>query len=134
MTPAASPARRIRGQRFRPGTVIVALVALTVTMITPQRASAVVASCNPNRPHDNAARYVITTATVNGVNGISSSILELNPMYSGSNGAGTNSTIMLVNSTLSEWAQLGWFKSQITSGSTLRESGLEFYQSSSQNY
>jgi hypothetical protein len=96
---------------------------------------AIVGSCNPRRSHDTAARYVFTTGTVSGINGISSNILELSPYYSGSNGTGTNSTVMLVNSALSKWAQLGWYKSKIQNGTDItRQSALEFYLSSTQNF
>jgi hypothetical protein len=97
-------------------------------------APAFVASCNPGRSHDNTARYVSTIGSVSGINGISANILELDPYYSGSNGTGTNSTIMLTNSSYSQWAQLGWFKSKIDGGTVKREAGLEFYLGSSQNY
>jgi hypothetical protein len=94
---------------------------------------AIVGSCNPNRGHDNTARYVATTGTVAGVNGISANILELDPFYTAQNGTGTNSTIMLVDSGLAKWAQLGWFKSKINSSQVHREAGLEFYLSSNNN-
>lgn len=100
------------------------------THVTP----AFVASCNPGRSHDSTARYVVTMGTVSGINGISANILELDPYYSGSNGTGTNSTIMLTNSSYSQWAQLGWFKSKIDGGTVKREAGLEFYLGPSQNY
>jgi len=94
---------------------------------------AIVGSCNPGRGHDTAARYVATTGTVAGVNGISANILELDPFYTGQNGTGTNSTIMLVTGGLTQWAQLGWFKSKINTGQVHREAGLEFYLSSNNN-
>lgn len=111
------------------------LAVLIATVSAPTIALAIVGSCNPGRSHDNAARYVITTGTVSGINGVSSNILELDPYYSGNNGTGTNSTIMLVNTAHSKWAQLGWFKSKIQAPPQIRRSaGLEFYLSSSQNY
>ena len=121
--------------RARTGLIALLVGGLLGVVGDPSAAFAYVASCNPGRSHDNAARYVITTGSVSGINGLTSNILELDPYYSGSNGTGTNSTIMLVNSSLSQWAQLGWFKSKIHYGFLVtREAGLEFYLSSSQNY
>jgi hypothetical protein len=99
-------------------------------------APAALASCNPGRtPHDGAARYAITAATVSSLTGVSSSILEYSPYYSGFNATGTNATVLLVQqSPVQRWAQLGWFKSKIRDGTVRRESGLEFFLSSSQNY
>lgn len=116
-------------------TVMLTAFSLVIALAAPYSAkAAIIGSCNPNRSHDNAARYVITASVVSGINGLSSNILELSPYYSGSNGTGTNATIMLVNTTHSKWAQLGWFKSKIADGSTVkRDAGLEFYLSSSQN-
>lgn len=115
--------------------VMATVLALVSAMAMSQLTWAIVGSCNPNRSHDNVARYVLTTGVVTGINGLSANILELDPYYSGSNGTGTNATIMLVNTTHSKWAQLGWFKSKIANGSTIkREAGLEFYLGSSQNY
>lgn len=86
-------------------------------------------------PHDTAARYAITVANITSLTGISSSITEYDPYYSGFNGTGTNATDMLVSwSPSTRWAQLGWFKSTIDGGTTKRESGLEFYLDSSHNY
>ncbi len=72
-------------------------------------------------------------ATVSGINGVKSSILELDPFYSGMNGTGTNSTVML-NIGASKWAQLGWFKSKIDGNVVRRETGLEFFLDLAHNY
>lgn len=97
-------------------------------------ASPAAASCATGRLHDNAARYAITSSAKASLTGVSATILEYDPSYSGWNDTGTNATIMLANSAGTKWAQWGWFKSQIqTSGTTRRQVGLEFYVSASDN-
>jgi hypothetical protein len=71
---------------------------------------------------------------VSGINGVKADILELSPYYSGSNHAGTLSTVMLTNDAHSKWAQLGWYKGKIQDGSTTtRQAALEWYTSSLTN-
>lgn len=97
-------------------------------------ASPVRASCATGRPHDDGARYAITSSAISSLTGVSASILEYDPSYSGYNDTGTNATIMLANSAGTRWAQWGWFKSQLqTPGTTRRQVGLEFYISASDN-
>lgn len=64
----------------------------------PAATAAFTLSCVPNpSPHDDAARYSVTVGSLSGITGVSSNILELDPYYTGQNGTGTNSSIMLVN-------------------------------------
>jgi len=83
--------------------------------------------------HDNTARYAATTGGVTGITGISSSILEYDPFYTGFNTTGTNASIMLTLNDISKWAQLGWIKSKIDGGVVQREVFLELFFSSSDN-
>jgi hypothetical protein len=92
----------------------------------------VLASCMPARgPHDTAARYVATQANITSLSGVSASITEYDPYYSGSNATGTNASFLLLGGT-GQWAQLGWAKSKIT-GSLSRQSYLEFFRSPTDN-
>jgi hypothetical protein len=121
---------RLSAPRRVAATTIGVLLAVTGLNVTPA-----LASCDPGRAHDNAARYTITAKGVTGLTGIASSILEVNPYYSGMNDTGTNATVMLLRrSPTTQWAQLGWFKSQIQQGGvTARQVGLEFYVSANDN-
>jgi hypothetical protein len=138
-SPKTSGARGLRAGNSkvvpRAGALVAALsVICSVVLAGPPGA---LASCQPERggTHDTVARYDITTAGISSLTGISSSITEYDPYYSGSNSTGTNATDMMVQwSPSTRWAQLGWFKSKIDGGVTKRESGLEFYLSGSQNY
>lgn len=105
---------------------------LVVASAIPQ---VVLGACATGRTHDSSARYVITAGDVSGINGISSSILEYDPNYTGVNSTGTNASVMLVGTSGgTRWAQLGWLKSKLDGGVTRREVFVEFYLSSSQNY
>ena len=115
--------------RWRLASVLLALELASAMLV----GSPVLASCNPGRDHDNAARYAITAKTVSGITGVSASILEYNPYYSGSNGTGTNATIMLLKRNPTQWGQLGWFKSKIDNGTIQRQVGVEYYISASDN-
>jgi hypothetical protein len=89
--------------------------------------------CTSRNTHDNTARYAATTGGVTGITGISSSILEYDPYYTGFNATGTNASIMLTLNDISKWAQLGWMKSKIDGGVVRREVFLERFFSSSDN-
>ena len=85
--------------------------------VRPLAASAEVAlaACTGRTPHDNAARQVNTSGSVSGITGISSSILEKDPVYTGYNSTGTFASDRLVSwSSGAQWAQLGWTKSNST--------------------
>lgn len=124
--------------RFHPARASLALIALLAGIASPSTALAIVGSCNPGRPHDppnTASRFVYTATNVSGVNGVNADILELSPYYSGVNKAGTNGTVMLTKTDLSQWAQLGWYKSKIADSVNIkRQSGIEFYLSRTQNF
>jgi hypothetical protein len=97
-------------------------VVMVVTLSTMATGSAL-ASCSFNRGVDHfTAHRVIAVQTVSGVTKVKSTISEYDPVYTAANTTGTNSTVLLSNST-STWAQFGWFKSQIiTPGVTARNS------------
>ncbi len=128
--PFASEATR--GARVALGGVILGTLLGVAGVSSPVLAYE--ASCVPGRGHDNAARYAVTSGHVSGINGLSSTILELNPYYSGSNSTGTNSSIMLLRWSPTQWAQLGWIKSKLYGGTVTRKVFLEFYLGPSQNY
>ena len=117
---------KIRGRRLIP----LLVVALSLQMI-PLAAAPRVFACSGQLPgrtsHNNVAARDGSFVAVGGLNGISSSILEYDPYYSGSNGTGTNATVLLAEPGGGYWAQLGWFKSKIDGGTIKRETGLEFY-------
>lgn len=70
-TPRASDL--ILSDRSLLAAVVLVATALIVTMAMPTHTrAAIVCSCNPSRNHDNAARYVFTTGSVSGINGMKS--------------------------------------------------------------
>lgn len=132
MTTTRRERRSSRATRVRIAIVGLMLVALAAL---PTVAGAFTGSCTPTRGHDNVARHVSTVGGVTGITGVAANILELDPYYSGSNHAGTNSTILLTNGPITKWAQLGWYKAKIQDpNNASRQSALEFYLSSTQNF
>jgi hypothetical protein len=130
VTQARSSTSSRFGRRLTLRILILGVVCVASAARFPSATLAVVGSCIPGRTHDIIARWVITTGTVSGINGVKANILELDPYYSGSNHTGTNATVMLVNTAHSKWAQLGMYKSKIQNGSTTtRQAALEFYSS-----
>lgn len=111
----------------------VSLVALVCSgLAIPERADA---ACNPGRIHDSAARYVITAGSPASLSGVSASIKEYDPFYTGQNGTGTNASVMLAKFSPTQWAQVGWAKSKIQDGVTIkRQVFTEFWIDSSHNF
>ena len=124
--------RRQTRRRATIGIVVASLVAqLTYAALG---APIALGACTGRTTHDAAARYAITSSAESYLTGVSASITQYDPYYSGFNGTGTNATIMLANSAGTSWAQLGWFKSKLDGGSVKREDGLEFWVSPSNQY
>ncbi len=122
------PSRRVLA-----GVVSTAL-ALQVLLLAAS-AEVALAACTGRTPHDNAARQVNTSGSVSGITGISSSILEKDPVYTGYNSTGTFASDRLVSwSSGAQWAQLGWTKSKLHTGVAERDVFVEFYLSVPQNY
>jgi hypothetical protein len=94
-------------------------------------ATPVSASCIPPRnppPEDSAARYVITSSMLTGVNGLQATISHYDPYLTGHNGTGTNMSLMLLSRHATDsWAQWGWLKGTINTGSITRETWYQLW-------
>lgn len=126
-------ARSLRFRR-RAGIAILATSLLIQLTYSTIGAPFALATCTGRSAHDTAARYAITSAAISQLTGVSASVTQYDPYYSGYNGTGTNATVMLANSTATSWAQLGWFKSKLDGGVVKREDGLQYWVSPSNNY
>lgn len=114
------------GARHRFAVLIAGLALVIGQLVALASASSAAAVVCPNRATDGGkAHWVAAIASVANITGISANIEQYNPAFTSGNGAGTNGTVMLTESSHTHWVQLGWFKA-VVAGVVQRRSGANF--------